>query len=140
MGKYSIDYIFCDGDYEVWINTNYVINAESTNSALVAAKDIEGIICSNIKSYFDNDKKDIFVKVKDNCYFDKAFITDYLFYDRTKDTNSKNSLSDEEIKNMYTNYSKEGFIKVLQERYKNYFKEHSILTFESIAYGVENCE
>jgi len=138
MKKFSIDYICCDSDYDVWVNTNYIINAENETAAMKTAAKMEEIISKYIKPFYDREKKDIIVEVLENPYFDKAFITNYTFYNRSKDTFSKNPTK-EQIESLYVQHTKEEFINVLEKQYANYFsKGYQKLTFESISYGVEN--
>jgi hypothetical protein len=137
MKKYSIDYICCDADYDIWINTNYIIKAEDEIAAMEVASKMEDTINKYIKPFYDREKKDIIVEVIENSYFNKAFITNYTFYDRTKDTFAKNPTK-EQIDSLYVQHTKEEFINILEKEYDRYFsKGHNKLTFESISYGVK---
>lgn len=121
MGKYSINYIFRHENYDIWINTNYVIKAENESIAMKETLEIEGEISKYIKVYYYTGKRDIIVSVIDNPYFNRAFITKYIYRNKTK--------------------TKKEFINSLEDDYDGYFSHnHSEVIFESISYGVSDYE
>ncbi|WP_195617480.1 hypothetical protein [Clostridium paraputrificum] len=121
LKRYNVDFIFSDGNYNIWVNTNYIINAENETIAMKESSAIEEKISKYIKVYYYTGKRDIAVSVIDNPYFSEAFITKYTICDETKD--------------------KKDFIDSLEDNYDGYFsRNHSKLIFEPISYGVNYCK
>lgn len=119
--RYNVNYIFCDGKYNIWVDTNYVIKAENEVIAMKEALTIEGKISQYVKVYYCTGKKDIVVSVIDNPYFNEAFITKYTICDKTKD--------------------KKDFVNSLEDDYDGYFSIYkSNLIFEPISFGVNICK
>lgn len=117
--SYNINYIFCDGNYNLCINTNYIIKAENEDIAMKEASKIEEEISKYIMVYYYTGKRDIVVSVLENPYFNKAFIEKYICFNQTK--------------------TKKDFITSLEYDYDGYFSaNHSKLIFEPISYGVSN--
>lgn len=121
INNYSINTIFCHGEYKLCINTNYIIKAKNESIANKEALEIENEISKYIKVFYSIGKRDIFVNVIENPYFNRASIIKYTFCDKTK--------------------TKKEFIDSLEDNYDGYFSIYkSNLIFESISYGISNCE
>lgn len=127
MNKYNIDYVGCEGNYIVYVQIDYSITAENHSEALKKASYVEEKLSKNIKVFFVAEKKEVIVYVIDNPYFTKAFITKYIVYDQEKD--------------LEIEYSKEEFIRDLENKYDHYLKNTSQKpVFEFVAYGVAKIE
>lgn len=52
LKRYNVDFIFSDGNYNIWVNTNYIINAENETIAMKESSAIEEKISKYIKVYY----------------------------------------------------------------------------------------
>lgn len=121
MKEYSISYTFCDGNYNIEINTNYIIKAENKEIAMKKALEIKEEISKYINVFYYTGNRDIIINVIQNPYFNKAIATKYIFYNKAK--------------------TKKEFIDKLEDDYDGYFSQkHSKLIFECTSFEISNCE
>lgn len=142
MPRYTINFTFCDGNFEITVNTNHYIEAETKEKADNIAKQLVDILGTFIKLYYDSNKRDIIAEVTNNDFFDKTYISKFTFYDETKgeylkkefeDGTSLYPVANEEC---FTNVNKEHFIELIEEHYKKSLKDKQALTFEMISFRV----
>lgn len=126
MENFSLTFTCNEGAFVIDVYTDHAFQAKNKKSAMKIAENLEGEISKFFTPYYDNHKKDFFIQITENEYFKKAFITKFKTYDF--------SLHND------TEHTKEKFINLIDEHYKSYLKTNNVLTFETIAYGIEQME
>ncbi|MEH7217286.1 MULTISPECIES: hypothetical protein [Bacillus cereus group] len=119
MKEYKIDFACCDGGFEIIVSTNHTFKAKTEEEAHKIASDLEWRIFYFLNPYYDQSKKDFVIAINCNEYVDTAFISKFI-------------IDGERVVN------KNCFIEELVDEYEEYFDKYNVLTFESIAYGVNH--
>ncbi|WP_145142103.1 hypothetical protein [Paenibacillus sp. Y412MC10] len=122
QSDYYILFNFHDGYYSLTVVPNYIVIATDTKEGLNKACEVQSILYKLIKVEFNLQSNDFIVELKNNEYFDKVIIHEYLAYDPEKGEDAT--------------LTKEQFVALLKEDYKEYLEKNGRLTFESNAYGV----
>ncbi|HFK1765672.1 TPA: hypothetical protein ACGXQA_004243 [Bacillus mobilis] len=137
MEKYTVDFEFCNGNLSFVVNTNHIFMVENNDKKKEWETFYEGEISRCLSLYYHKETEEILIDIIKNDYFDEAWITEFQYYDERKGGYLNfGGLHPVQNPKCETKVSKEQFIKILKEEYKEYLELHDILTFESIAYGV----
>lgn len=126
MENFRITFTCNEGELEIAVYTDHIFQAKDKRSAWEIARNLEGEISKCFIPYYDNHKEDFFFHIPENEYFKKAFIKKFETYDSSLDK--------------YIEHTKGKFINVIHEHYKTYLSINDVLTFETIAYGIEQIE
>lgn len=117
---YYICFNLHDGDYSLTVVPNYILAAPDHREALKQASELEHVFNKFVKVEFNVQRDDLIVEVIPNEYFDKVTIHEYLTYEGGGDAV----------------VTKQQFLVLLKDNYKEYLAKKKRLTFESNAYGV----
>ena len=127
MDLYTITFCYTEGTLEFRLQTDFVIKAEDEGLAFEVAMEMESDISANIAPYFDRDKREIIVDIKENRHFEKVVMN--RFNEQT--LNENGFKIDGEI------LSKEEFLQTIEKSKEDYLKENDRLPFEYVSYGIE---
>ncbi|MDF9763794.1 hypothetical protein OKW24_005690 [Peribacillus simplex] len=126
MEDFYITFTCNEGAFVISVFTDHIFQAKDVKSAMKIAENLETRISKFFTPYYDKHKKDFFIQITENEYFKRAYISKFETYDF--------SLHND------TEHTKEKFINLIGEHYKSYLKTNDVLTFETIAYGIEKQE
>lgn len=117
MSKYTINFIYNDGNLTFEVKTNYEFEAINKLESEEKSKEIESVLEKCLTVFYDKESKTIKSIIEKNSYFSEISLNNYMYYGEI--------------------LSKEEFNKLIERDYGKHLKSHSILIFKAISYGID---
>ncbi|MCU7667697.1 hypothetical protein [Bacillus thuringiensis] len=139
MKRYTIDFLFCEGNFSMVVNTNHIFEVTSEEAKKKLSSSLEGKISRFLNPYYDKEENKIVIEIIDNGFFDEAWVSNFSYYDETKgEYLNIDGLYPVQNPKCETSVSEEEFKTLIKNEYKEYLESKECLTFESVSYGVNS--